>query len=190
MKTIYVFIIFVILVLVQLFIPSKMILDRESILETGKYYKFKTRPVDPNDPFRGKYISLGFDINSAISKDSTIKRDDKVLVYFEDSLGYAKLNRISKNKLDIDLDYVEAEVRWLMPKNETVNFNLPFDRFYMNEYKAKPAEEAYIISQRQRKPVEKPTYALVAVKSGEAVLTNVFIDDIPIAEYVEKQGKH
>ena len=46
--------VFILVALVQLFVPAKMILDREDILDMGKEYKFKTEPIDPNDPFRGK----------------------------------------------------------------------------------------------------------------------------------------
>lgn len=49
--------VFILVAIVQLYVPAKMILDREDILDTGKEYKFKTEPIDPNDPFRG--IELG-----------------------------------------------------------------------------------------------------------------------------------
>ncbi|MBD3630845.1 GDYXXLXY domain-containing protein [Cyclobacterium sp.] len=50
--------VFVLIALLQLYLPAKMILDREDILHKGKEYKFKTQPIDPNDPFRGKFIAL------------------------------------------------------------------------------------------------------------------------------------
>ena len=62
MKTIYIFIIFIVVGLVQLFVPANMILNEETILKSGTVYKFKTRPVDPNDPFKGKYINLNYQI--------------------------------------------------------------------------------------------------------------------------------
>ena len=56
MKTIHTFIIFIVVAIAQLFIPTQMILNQETILKTGKPYRFKTQPVDPSDPFKGKYI--------------------------------------------------------------------------------------------------------------------------------------
>ena len=52
---------FFILVLVQLAVPSFMILTQEEIQTEGKAFRFKTRPVDPYDLFRGKYITLTFE---------------------------------------------------------------------------------------------------------------------------------
>ncbi|GAB4161184.1 MAG: hypothetical protein Tsb0033_18240 [Winogradskyella sp.] len=190
MKTIHIFIIFLVVVVVQLFVPAKMILDREEVLKTGITHKFKTQPVDPNDPFRGKYITLNYEMDSAETNDSIWKRDETILVYLEnDSLGYAKVHSVSKEKKDIDRDYVEAKVRWNYGNSNTVNFELPFDRFYMEESKAKPAEDIYRKYNRRRDTLND-TYALVAIKNGKAVLKDVYINDKPIIYYVEKHNNH
>lgn len=55
---------FFLVAVVQLYVPSKMIWDREEVLRTGTEYKFRTAPIDPTDPFRGKYITLRFDDNT------------------------------------------------------------------------------------------------------------------------------
>ena len=188
MKTIHVFLIFVIVVLVQLFVPAKMIFDREDVLRTGTLYKFKTQPVDPNDPFRGKYITLNYEMDAAESKDMTWQRGEKILVYIErDSLGYAKVYDVSKDRLDIDNDYIEAKVIWSNGGLDTVNFELPFDRFYMEESKAKPAEDIYR-EYNSRFNANNATYALVAVKNGRAVLKDVYINDNPIIYYIKNDN--
>ncbi|MGB6269556.1 MAG: GDYXXLXY domain-containing protein [Olleya sp.] len=186
MKTIHLFIIFIIVACIQLFVPSQMIINKEDTLSNGKAYKFKTRPVDPTDPFRGKYITLRFDINSSQTNDSTWVRDDKVYVYLDtDNLGFAKVKSVSKEQLNTHSDYVIAEVRWYNQRTDELNFNLPFNRFYMEESKAKPAEEAYREAQRDTLP--NNTYALVYVKEGDAVLKDVLINEIPIGNYIENQ---
>jgi len=48
--------IFALVALAQLYVPAKMVWNQESILEEGTEYKFKTAPVDPNDPFRGNTL--------------------------------------------------------------------------------------------------------------------------------------
>jgi uncharacterized membrane-anchored protein len=180
----YLFILFVLVALVQLFVPLQMIFGQEDVLDSGTAYKFKTEPVDPSDPFRGKYITLRYAMNSAITKDSTWLRQDDVYVYIEeDSLGFAKLTQVSKTPLTIDKDYVMANVNWYDKNTKKLRFNLPFNRFYMEESKAKPAEDAY--RKAQRDTIPNSTYALVYIKEGEAVLENVIINEVPIADYVE-----
>ncbi len=51
---------FALLVLLQIWTPAAMIWNREDVLRSGKAFKFRSAPVDPNDPFRGKYIILSF----------------------------------------------------------------------------------------------------------------------------------
>lgn len=49
-----------ILVAVQLVVPASMIYNAEAIIAKGTEYKFITTPIDPTDPFRGKYITLSY----------------------------------------------------------------------------------------------------------------------------------
>ena len=101
MKTIHIFILFVIVAAAQLFIPAQMIFNKESIINNGAVYKFKTQPVDPSDPYRGKYINLNYEIDSFVTNDSLWERKDKVYVYLDiDSLGFAKVNTVSKIPLN------------------------------------------------------------------------------------------
>ncbi|WP_271783455.1 GDYXXLXY domain-containing protein [Aquimarina algiphila] len=182
MKTTYIFIGFIALALVQVFAPLKMIYDNEDILTSGTVYKFKTRPIDPTDPFRGKYVTLQFQINSFATSDSTYVKGDKIRVYIEnDEDGFAKIYQISKEPLDIKNDYVKAQVTYVY--QDRVTFELPFNRFYMEETKAYDAEKAY--AKANRDGVIDNVYALVYIKNGQSVLDNLIIDNMPIQEYVE-----
>ena len=68
-------ILLLLLVCLQLFVPAKMIYDHEAILNKGKVFKFKTAPVDPSDPIRGKYITLQF--------EAQILHDQKCCLVFQ-----------------------------------------------------------------------------------------------------------
>lgn len=186
MKTIHIFLIFMLVIVIQIFVPAKMIFDREDILKAGVVYKFKTQPIDPNDPFRGKYITLNYELNSYKTIDSTWKRGEEVFVYLEkDTFGFAQLKSVSKTTLDTENDFVRAKVNWYNKRSEIVNFNLNFDRYYMEEFKAKPAEDIYRQYNRRQDTLNQ-TYALVVVKEGEAVLKDVLINDKSIKDYVVK----
>ena len=186
MKTIHIFLVFIAVVIIQLLVPAKMIYDKEDVLTSVTVYKFKTQPIDPNDPFRGKYVVLNYQLNTAKIQDSTIKRTDKILLYLKkDSLGYAAIYKASKVNLDIDRDYILVDVDWY--NKHEVGFSLPFDRYYMEESKAKPAEDIYRKFNRRNDPLVQ-TYATVSVKNGDAVLKDIFIDDKSIHYYIEKEA--
>lgn len=189
MKTIHIFIIFIVVALLQLMVPAKMIYDKETVLITGTVYKFKTQPIDPNDPFRGKYVTLGYELSTAKSLDSTIQNRDRVLIYLEnDSLGFAKVKSVSKTDLKMGTDFIEVEIDYYNVSANMVHFNLPFDRYYMEESKAKPAEDIYREYSRRNDTINQ-TYALVAIKNGDAVLKDVYINDKSIHYYIEKEEK-
>ncbi len=175
---------FILVAIIQLAIPGKMIWDREIILETGKEFKFETAPVDPTDPFRGKYIVLDYKENSVVV-DSVKEWVEGERIYVNlqtDSKGFARIESISKEKPVDNLDFVEAKVAFVISgPNKKLHISYPFDRFYMEESKAYPAERAYIESQLDS---TKTTYALVSIKNGDAVLKDVLIDGVSIREIV------
>ncbi len=184
MKSIHLFLIFIVVVLAQLIVPGKMIFNQENVLKKGTSYKFKTQPVDPSDPFKGKFIYLNYEITSVPSNDSTwIAYQPIYLTFKPDSLGFAMVKDVSKYKPKTN-DYLELSVDWYNEYDKTVTFSFPFNEFYMNENKAYDAELAYVEAQRDSLP--NNTYALVYILNGTGVLDNVFINDIPIAKYVEK----
>jgi uncharacterized membrane-anchored protein len=173
---------FVVMVVAQWFVPGKMILDQEVALTEGVAYKFKTRPIDPSDPLRGKYILLQYELDKApLVGDPAIDWEDQVYVYIEkDGEGFAKATKASKTNLNIAQDYILATAR--NNYSDTVYFNLPFTRFYMEESKAYPAE--ILVRQANRDSLLDTSYGLVYVKDNVAVLENVFVNNIPIKEYV------
>jgi uncharacterized membrane-anchored protein len=176
---------FIILALAQLFVPASMIMHQESVIKTGKAFKFRTAPFDPYDPFRGKYIMLSFEANTfKVPVDSKWEYDQDVYVTLAtDEEGFAKIAAVSAEEPNDSPDFVLAK-SW--GKNESdyyLSISYPFDRFYMEESKALEAEQSYMEAQVDTSMV---AYALVKVKSGDAVIENVFIDDVPIKEVVER----
>lgn len=178
---------FLIMVAAQWYVPGKIIVDQENALTVGTAYKFKTRPIDPNDPFRGKYVWLNYEMESVKSADSIWDYQQSIYVYIKTGTdGYAEATRASKTLLDTNQDYVKADAGYY--QNEVLYFELPFDRFYMEESKALDAERGIRRTLLGGRDSLAPVcYALVYVKGDIAVLDNVFIGDVSIKEFVEKE---
>lgn len=49
--------------LIQMGLIGLMVIDRVSILRTGRDVTLQTRPLDPRDFLRGDYVTLGYDIS-------------------------------------------------------------------------------------------------------------------------------
>jgi len=185
-----IFAIFIVVAIVQLYIPIKMIFNNEDVLKTGKQFKFKTAPIDPNDPFRGKYISLRFDDNTTVFRTTEDwERDESIYVLLEEDMnGFAKIKDVSRQEPNNETDYVKAKVGYGVFKwqsNNRLVIDYPFNKYYMEETKAYDAEQIYNRTVRQRD--EQPAYAIIAVKNGVAVLKDVMIDNVSIKEIVKTQ---
>ncbi|WP_298364333.1 GDYXXLXY domain-containing protein [uncultured Lutibacter sp.] len=183
-----VLILFIAVVIAQLFVPAKMILNNEDILNTGKIYKFKTAPIDPSDPFRGKYINLNFEENRFNYKkeNNWVRNEDIFVVINTNKDGFATITNVVKEKpLNNNVDFIEAKVQYIYTnENDThITIKYPFDRFYMEESKAKNAEDAY---REYLKDKNNITYALVAIKNGQTVLKDVFINEKNMKTIVEE----
>jgi len=178
---------FIIVAIIQLAIPIKMIVGKENILSTGIEYKFHTAPVDPNDPFRGKYITLSFDANNFdVSNDNFWHQDEDVYVLLgKDEKGFAKIIDIAKQPpLDNKSDYVKAKIRYAYENKVTIDYT--FNKFFMEESKAPNAESVYRQSARD---TSQTAYALVCVKEGDAVLKDVIINGVSISAITGKDEK-
>ncbi len=181
-------IVFIVVALIQLYIPANMMLSSEEVIGKGYEYKFKVAPIDPNDPFRGKYVTLTFEANTYYDTDSLFLRGQEVFVVLDyDDEGYAKIDYIlSEQPYDVD-NYVKAKINSIYKRNEeddgyTIRVGYPFNRFYMEETKAPEAESLYWSAARDTSQV---AYALVSVKGGEAVLLDVLINDVSLKDLTE-----
>jgi len=177
---------FFIMALAQVYFPAQIIFNSEKVFREGNEFLFKTAPIDPTDPFRGKYIVLSFEETSArVSNAVDWNYGDPVYVSLStNEKGYATIQSISKDKPENSEDYVKASIGYVSGDSAAhVTIQYPFDRFYMEESKAYDAEIIYSESLRDTAQV---TYALVAVKNGDAVVKDVVINGVPVREAVLK----
>lgn len=178
-------ILFIAMCIAQWVVPGKMILDSERVISEGTVYKFKTQPIDPSDPFRGKYVILNFEANRiALPDSSDWEPGEEVFITFTtDSAGYATAEAISREEppagtfLRTTVNYASNYAPFV------VTFRLPFDRFYLEESKASEAEKIYWQSQRDSSQV---AYGLVSMGSGNAILKDVMINERSIVDLVNE----
>jgi uncharacterized membrane-anchored protein len=175
---------FIVMILAQWFVPGQMIYEQEQVLSEGTPYKFRTVPLDPNDPFRGKFIMLNYEMNKVKKPSEEVDYDEDVYVYIEtDKNGFAMATHASQKAIDTDQDYVIVEPNGVY--KDSLNFSLPFNIHYMDEGKAYNAEVA--VREAARDSLLVNCYGLVYVKGGRAVLSDIFVNEVPIKDYVNTE---
>jgi uncharacterized membrane-anchored protein len=183
---------FAAMALAQWWVPFDMITGSKRILEEGTPMKFRCAPVDPNDPFRGKYIILNFDI-ARFEMDTIPGLKDGQTVYLElkeDSIGFVQIEKVEKNPPNTNKPYLKTSVDYInrygmLGENKQdssvyeINFNIPFNRLYLEESKAPQAEDIYRTGLSDSTGY---TYGLVYLLNGEARIKDVFIRDTSLME--------
>jgi uncharacterized membrane-anchored protein len=169
---------------VQLAVPLSMISRREAVLRAGSEHRFQTRPVDPYDAFRGRYVALGFEHHSvAVTNADGMERGRRVYVSLEtDAAGFSRPAGIAFSR-PMSGDYLKTRVEYVSgTSGEGIGTNvivqMPFDRFYMNEEDAPATEAAF--NTASRRDGAKPAYARVRILNGMAVLEDLVVEDTPV----------
>lgn len=99
------FLIFILIVVAQLYVPLQMIFHQENIVKTETEFKFQTIPIDPYDPFKEKYITLFFKEREIAVNNATKWRSGETIFASinSDKKGFAKISSISNQKITIPI---------------------------------------------------------------------------------------
>ena len=182
-------ILFICLVALQLCVPAYMIISREMTLQSGKQFKFKAAPVDPSDPFRGRYVSINIpDSEIDIPEDEEYYGGQTVYVLLEnDAQGFAAMKGVSRTK-PASGDYFKTRVIYVNPKDmggtRKLHVAIPFNRYYMEEKAAPQAEEEY---NRRAGEINDDVYVTIRVYKGSVVLEKLYVEGVPIEDYLKSK---
>ena len=174
------YLLFGIMVLAQISIPSYLILSRESILRDGESIMFRTKPVDPYDAFRGRYLWLGFeeDSVSASAADHWEHGQMAYVILQKDNAGFAKAVSLTRKRPNQGI-YLKVLVRSGIYQGK-VGIEYSFGQYFLSEKKAPKAESLY---RRHTSSEKREAYVIVRVKDGLAALENLFIAGKPISDF-------
>lgn len=183
---------FVLMAVAQWYAPLSMIYDSERVVEEGAEYKFRTAPVDPSDPFRGKYITLAFDeetYHPGDTSEAQIPPGEEIFALLtRDTLGYARVFQLSQVRPPQGVDYITTKIYYVyrdVDNKPIINLDFPFTRYYLEESKASEAERLYWQTGRDTSRV---CYAKVSVHNGNTTLTDVMIGDKSIVDVVREMN--
>lgn len=166
--------IFLFITFFQLLVPANMIFQKNKTVESGTLYKFRVKPVDPADPFIGRYVDLSFDQDTVPVDDDKFYRNGSI-IYVELARSidsFAVIKGISLEPYDAQTDYVQAKVAYAY--DNKVHIQYPFSKFYMEESKAPDAE---MYADKMLRDSTYTGYAEVYIYKGDAVLKDVKINN-------------
>lgn len=189
----------ILMVILQLAVPLYMIKSHQITLQEGQQFKFKAAPVDPYDPFMGRYISINLEERSIPVEDIRQYRSGKTIyVALENAAdGYAKVSGISFNRPN-NPAYFKTKIAYIQNtfgspmELDTDNLNpipgkvflvIPFNRYYLPENLAIKAEKDWnkVLTSRNNE-----VFITVRIHQGNSAIENVYISGESIVDYLNK----
>lgn len=166
-------------IVLQWALPASLAWRSEQILRSGTRYYLRTAPVDPLDAFRGRYVALRFtDATVRLPAGADWPAGSRLYVpLLVGADRYAHFGTPLR-AAPAHGDYLEARLR-RREADGTVQLALPFDRYYVEERLAPAAEQAYRAAAAS---APAAAYVSIRVRGGEAVLEELFIDNVPLRQ--------
>ena len=169
----------------QLAVPAQMIRTQQQLLAEGSLHRFRTAPVDPADPFRGRYVALRFDAECVPADSLPHSVDTRRRLYARlqrGDDGYTVLASLHEQPPAGEYLLVRP-AGWGCGEREQ-RVLLPFDRYYMDEALAPQAELAYLALNRRGEAGVLPanTYVTVRVLGDDAALEELYLDGKPVRQ--------
>ncbi len=181
---------FALLAIIQLFVAAKMIVDSENVINNGSTFLFKLKPIDPNDPFRGKYMTLAFDAdNFSIDTCINIGHHEAFVYLKKDNAGFAEIQSVEYDTNLKGTDYVKASVYcdYYGPVNKlkkpSLQVNYPFNRYYMNELDITEVEDKV---RELMRDTTATLYGEVYVHAGQARIVSLRTNGKNILDMIPK----
>lgn len=174
---------FGLVVAAQLTVPAWSIVGHERALREGRVFKFRTRPVDPADAFRGRYVWLSLEPDAVkVTGAAQWRYNQKAFAVLDtDTNGFVVVKRLERER-PANESAVRVRTLWCNTPSNGVHIAWPgLDRYYMTEGKAPAAETAYRDHSRR---TNQTCHVTVRVLGGHAVIENLFIADQPIQSWL------
>lgn len=183
-------------VILQVFVLAYMAGEREWILHTGRTILLRTAPIDPNDPMRGDYARLDYDISSVTKeqcRDGALKmfaadgyvysrqwRDTKIYATLKiNETGIAELVSVSDQKPAAGL-FLRGRVESV--SDRTLRFRYGIEAFFMQQGTAQKLED----TRRRDRPGVPLDMEVALGSSGIAVLKGYHWEPLGITVTFER----
>jgi hypothetical protein len=184
---------FAALCVAQLALPLSFAWRYERTLREGTLYRVRVEPIDPADPFRGRYVAVRLRIVCPDCADPDYGR--RVFASLAtDAEGFATAAALSRDPPPSG-DFVRGVVGGpvFRPGGEVepgVHVVLPPDRYFMTEALAPEAERAWRerVAQQEGARAAPVASARVRVRDGLAALEGLDVDGVPIERRLEGEG--
>ena len=184
---------FVLAFAAALYYPVRKVLAFERPAVPPTELRFRVEGYDPYDPARGHYLQLNTRIVFKFAPEKWRERFGgadrrKAFAVFEaDRDGFARVtDLLPTDRAPNGKPFIAIRRFYRADDKDSVTLHLPFDRFYLNEKLAQPAERLL----RKVTSAGKPAVLVVDVYAdGNYAVKDLLIDGKPLREHLVPKQK-
>jgi uncharacterized membrane-anchored protein len=158
----------VVLGAVQLAVPLSLIVQKEFVQAQGSELRLRLQPVDPADPFRGRYLALRFLVEDGRYVLPPGNDGPLCARFRRDAQGFDQIDGFTRDPHEPGVLKVERV------RGAADRVRVPWNRYYVNEQRA-PAIEDEVRRATLPRADSPPVYATLRVAGGDAVITGLWI---------------
>ncbi|MDR1285232.1 MAG: GDYXXLXY domain-containing protein [Campylobacteraceae bacterium] len=167
------------LCVMQLIAVIYMVAKYESVLLFGDVIILKAEPIDPYDPFRGRYITLNFE-QRRININKHFNETSDFFITFNNEGKFAIIDDIFDVPPQDERPYLK--VKGYVYVDGEISITYPFNRFYMQE------DLAQYVDMRQWNFFNNNEVSVkIRVLNGKGVIENVVVGNVSISEFIKNQ---
>lgn len=154
----------------QMAVPVWMIATNETTLARGTEYRLRVEPLDPYDPFRGRYVTVS-PVDTLVSAYPDFPNDAATCyITFSREEGY-DVPAWAYTHIPYGEEYLEVSVEEVFQEEGEILVRIvyPFDRVFLNEEVAPRVESLF-------RDYEGIVTLSVFVKDGMATVRTILFD--------------
>ena len=174
-----------------LYYPVRKVLAFERPAVPPTELRFRVKGYDPYDPMRGHYLQLNtrtvfkFAPEKWRERFGGAARRKAFAVLEADQDGFARVtDLLPADQAPSGKAFITVRRFWR--DNDSVALHLPFDRYYLNEKLAKPAEKLLFKATSAKKPA---VLVVAAYADGNYAVRDLLIDGRPLREHLVPKQK-
>jgi len=188
------FSVFILVALAQIFVPWQMISKHANFAEAGAAFKFKidSRLIEGNNragaSIRGKYIwlDLAEDHIKIADRKEWEQNESAFILFTRDSLGFAKIESVTKTQPQNSADWVRAGV-WINWRDSiTLHVNYPFNQYYIKDTNPKDIES---VIKHGLNDSTKVNYLDIKIRENQFYVNDLVIDGVSFKDLMDKLKK-
>ncbi len=178
------FVAFAVVAMAQLFVPGWMISTMADIAKTGNVFNFKVSHNRTGASLQGNYIWLSFEANKfKVDKMAWDNNQSVFVIFNNDSLGFAVVKSVTKEKPVGTNDWVKAMAYLNRKDSSFLRLTYPFSNYYVANANTREAENAF---NKALDDTMKNITLKINIRENQFLAGELMVDSVKISEILKR----